>query len=312
MLGTQVVLDWPDNYAYLCVYPYSQTYASFVHPLSWFMQGKLGSCALPDAADADPSNLENLVDPQMSNRISLYSSLDLRSGNLFHSQQAGPLGFSYNSLDANDGPLGVGWTHDFNLSLTVNSDGSLCLRGSDGSIACFDKGADNIYRADPRSRDSSIIVKNADGSFTRAAKYGKTYMFDPSGKLVRVADRNGNAVVLTYTGSDLTRVMDGVGRTAKIGVSGGKIVSVTDYSGGVYKITYNSTSGLLASIADPLQNTWSFQYDASKRMVKKTDPSGNETSYGYDASGRLASATSPEGMVKSLSYDSTDNTTRVT
>jgi YD repeat-containing protein len=228
-VGTEVILDWPDNYANLCVYPRSPSYASFIHPLSWFMQGKLGSCALPDAAEADGSNLENLVDPQMSNRISLYSSLDLGSGNVYQGRQAGPLGFSYNSLDANDGPLGVGWTHDFNLSLTVNSDGSLCLRGFDGSIAYFDKGTDNIYRGDPRSRDSSTIVKNADGTFTRTTKYRKTYKFDASGKLVRVADRNGNAVTLTYTGSDLTRIKDAVGRTAKIGVIGGKIVSVTDY-----------------------------------------------------------------------------------
>jgi len=36
---------------------------------------------------------------------------------------------SYNSMDPYSGPLGIGWTHSFNIVLTVNPDGSVGIKG---------------------------------------------------------------------------------------------------------------------------------------------------------------------------------------
>jgi RHS repeat-associated protein len=262
--------------------------------------------------EADPHNMESPIGVSPDNLINVNSSVDLKSGNVYHSEQVGPLTFSYNSLDSSNSPLGTGWTHDFNISIILNSDGSLFLKQFDGNTVWFVPGSGNTYYADVKSRDVSTIVKNADGSFTRTAKYGKVHNFNSSGQLTSIVDRNGNTTTLTYTGSNLTGITDSTGRTVALGVSGGKIASVTGFDGETSKISY-SAAGLISSIADPLGNTWNFQYDSNNRMVQKTDPSNNVVSYTYDAtSGMLTSTTDPNKMVISIAYSPIDYTTTVT
>jgi hypothetical protein len=128
-LTTDPDVGWPYTYVNVCVYPRSSAGAGYVHPPSWFVQGELGSCALPDTVDADAGNLENPVNTQLNNKINLYSSVDLKSGNVYHSQSAGLLTLSYNSREAAAGALGAGWTHHLNVSLSANADQSLALRG---------------------------------------------------------------------------------------------------------------------------------------------------------------------------------------
>lgn len=273
----------------------------------------LGSSGSSGVQDADESNFERAPFCNIpSNTEEVGSSVNFKSGNLYHSQQVGPLTFSYNSLDSTSGPLGTGWTHELNLSVISNSDGSLYLKGGDGNRTWFSAGSANVYYADLKSRDSSSIIENTDGSFTRRTKYGKTYNFDSSGRLVGIVDRNGNATTLTYTGSDLTGITDATGRTIAIGVSGGKITSIKDFSGNTYSIAYEVATGLLSSITDPLQNTWSYRYDANGRMAQKTDPSGNATSYTYNSSGMLSQVSDPDGKTRQISYNAAGNSASMT
>jgi RHS repeat-associated protein len=264
--------------------------------------GLLGSSCPFDVADAGPA---------VSNRITGNSSIDLKGGNVYHSQHVGPLTFSYNSLDSTTGPLGIGWTHDFNVSIITNTNGSLYLRQGDGSSVLFSPSG-SVYYPDAMSRDTSTIVKNTNGSYTRTTRYGKVYNFNSSGQLTSIVDRNGNTTTLTYTGNNLTGITDSTGRTIVLGVSGGKIISVTDFSGKTSTISY-SAAGLISSIADPLGNTWNFQYDSNNRMVQKTDPSGNTSSYTYDATtGMLTSSTDPNNMVISVAYNTANGISTVT
>ena len=264
--------------------------------------GLLGSSCPLDEADASPA---------VSNKIPGNSSIDLKGGNVYHALQVGPLTFSYNSLDSFSVPLGIGWTHDLNVSIISNPDGSLFLKQGDGGSALFSPSGD-VYYPDAMSRDTSTIVKNADGSCTRTTKYAKVYNFNSSGQLTSIVDRNGNTTTLTYTGSNLTGITDSTGRTAVLSVSGGKITSVTDFSDHTWSISY-SAAGSVSSIADPLGNTWNFQYDSNNRMVQKTDPSNNVVSYTYDAtSGMLTSTTDPNNMVISIAYDAADGISAVT
>ncbi len=105
----------------------------------------------------------------------------------------------------------------------------------------------------------------------------------------------------------MTGITDSTGRTIVLGVSGGKINSVTDYSNHTWSISY-SPAGLISSIADPLGNTCNFQYDSNNRMSQKTDPLGNTSSYVYDAAtGQLTSSTDPNGMVIGIAYNGAIN-----
>ncbi len=302
--------DCHPNEFVFCVYPRYSQYASYIVPAQ--KTEEKGSKCLIKLADTDAANFEQIVGIDPNNITALNSSIDLKSGNVFHSQQVGPLTFSFNSIDSGNGPLGPRWTHDFNIYIIPNSDSGLFLKHVDGNRIWFKPVSMNTYHADEKSGDTSSIVKNTDGSYARTTRYGKVYNFDSSGKLTSIADRNGNVTTLTYTGSDLTGITDSTGRTVGIGVSGGKIISVKDFLGKTSTITY-SPAGLIASIADPLGNTWNFQYDSSNRMVQKTDPSNNVVTYTYDAtSGRLTSSTDPNNITKSIAYDTTNAISTVT
>ncbi|SPF51665.1 YD repeat protein (fragment) [Syntrophobacter sp. SbD1] len=295
--------NWPNNLngTYVCVWPDTSSAA--------------GQLALSHIQSAQQQYAYGVLGSSgshpINNKICLNSSADLKSGNVYHSQQVGPLTFSYNSLDFSSGPLGIGWTHDFNISIITNLDGSLTLRRGDGDRVWFSPSG-SVYYPDPKSGDTSSIVKNGDGSYTRATKFGKVYNFNSLGNLTCITDRNGNKTTLTYTGNSLTGITDSTGRTTGLSVSGGKIVSVTDFSGKTSTITY-SPAGLISSIADPLGNTWNFQYNANSIMVQKTDPSNNTSSYVYDSTtGALISSTDPNNMVISIAYDSADAISTVT
>ena len=71
----------------------------------------------------------------------LGSSANYISGNLFETQEIVPprgtafpifLTFAYNSLDIADGPLGRGWTHNYNIEVTRSAYGSLTLKEESG------------------------------------------------------------------------------------------------------------------------------------------------------------------------------------
>ncbi len=294
----------------MCAYPTGSALAYVQSAQQLNSYGVFGSSG-PDPNDSDKRNFEDPVDDQVRNSICLNSSANLKSGNVYHSQQVGPLTFSYNSLDFSSGALGMGWTHDFNISIITNSGGSLILRRGDGGKVWFSPSG-SVYYPDPKSGDTSSIILNANGSYTRTTKYGKVYNFNSSGQLTSIVDRNGNTTTLTYTGNNLTGITDSTGRTIVLGVSGGKIISVTDFSNHAWPISYSS-AGLISSTADPLGNTWNFQYNANNMMVQKTDPSGNASYYAYNATtGMLTSSTDPNTMVKSISYDYADGISTVT
>ena len=277
---------------------------------------ELGS-PCPDEDNADPSGVDN----QVSNQDSLNSSLDLKNGNVYHSQQVGFLNFSYNSLSSYNASLGLGWSHDFDIFIDPNSDGSLFLRTNDGNRIWFAPPSGDTFKADTKSRDSSTITKDTtQGIYTRTTRNGKKYIFnETSGKLTSIIDRNGNTTDLTYTGNDLTCITDRAsGRTlATITVEGGRVryitEPVTDSINRTYTLTYNST-GLLWHISDQIGNQWTYLYDANSgnKMSQKTDPSGNITTYHYNSDGKIDYSVDPNQVQKSIAYDPSTSTTTVT
>jgi len=253
----------------------------------------------------------NGFDDSFSNDENMGSSVNLKSGNLYHAQRVGPLALSYNSLDPHNGPLGTGWTHNFNLTITANPDGSLILKRKDGNTIYFSQDSSGIFHADAKSGDTSSIVQNPHGSYTQTTKYGKVSTFDPMGRLTSITDRNGNTTNLSYNGTGLVGITDSTGRTVQFGVANGKIFSITDVAGMTYTISYSGD--FLSAISDSMGNTWHYLYDANARMSRKTDPSGNVTSYTYDsATGMLTASTDPYGNVKSISYDTANGMATVT
>ncbi len=307
--------DQPIRYR-MCMFP-AQGYDNYV--ISENHSDNFGSASCPlSNGDSSPSNLEDFARPTIGNQITIHSSLDLKSGNVYHSLEVGPLIFSYNSLDAGDGPLGPGWTHNFNLSITPDSqdpDHAVYYTRGDGNRVWFSLGQDAPgYSPDAKSRNTSQIQKTSDG-YIQKTKYNKFYFYDASGRLLSIVDRNDNATSLTYSGSDLTSITDSTGRTINIGVESGKIVSVSDFAGHAWMVSYYQ--GRISSITDPLGYSWQYQYDSNGRMNYKKDPIGNVINYAYDpATGKLTSSSDPDNLAVSIEYkneyNSVYDTTTVT
>lgn len=233
------------------------------------------------------------------------SSVNVKSGNLHDSIDVAGLRLYYNSMGSTSyKPIGPRWTHNYNATLTANDSVTLVLSTGDGNMVYFRLSA-GVYYPEPRSGDTSTIMKNSNGTYTRTMKDGAIYQFDYYGNLTSVTDRNGNTTTLTYTSGRLTSITDTNGRTTTLTyASGGVISSITDPGGRIYTLTNAGYSNyLFTGITDPLGHTWSFTYNSTVgQMHTKTDPAGKTTTYTYDVKGKLLTSTDPESKTRSIDY----------
>src|ERR1039458_606781 len=163
---------------------------------------------------------------------------------------------SYNSLDSYAGPMGAGWTHSYNVYLTVDgTTGVVAIKQGDGHQEFY---SPSSYTAQTAGLFSAL-VKNGDGSFTQTFKNQTKFNFSSAGRLSTVVDRNGNTQALAYDGS-------------------GKLASVTDPSGRGLTFSYDG-SGRVVALTDPLSRTLHYSYDASGNLVSFQDALGNITQY---------------------------------
>jgi len=241
------------------------------------------------------------------------SSANLKSGNLTHNQdvitapKSLPFALTYNSSDPTIVPFGQGWTHTYNVLIstaTGTPGAALIFTNNDGNKIKFSLSG-SVYTPDASSGDTSIIALNADGTYARTLKDGTLQIFDATGILSSLKDRNGNTTTLSYGGGSLTAITDSTGRSLNITLSGGLIASITDPAGNMYNFTYSGT--LLTAVADPAGNSWNYTYDQNGMMLTKTDPAGFKSTYAY-ANGMLSRSTDPNGQVKTLTYDTAGST----
>ena len=198
------------------------------------------------------------------------SSVNLKSGNLYHSQDIGGLNLSYNSIDTINSVLGKKWTHSFNLKISTVSSTALAITTESGDINYLQLNG-SVYIPEALSGTVSQTVKELQWNiYQKPIKTAPCPKFDANGNLTSITDRNGNTTTLTYSSGVLASITDKNGRTTTITSTGGLITAVTDPMGRTYTLTY--TSGLITSIADPLNNSWSFTYDTSGRMLTKDRP----------------------------------------
>lgn len=253
------------------------------------------------------------------NSTDMGSSANVASGNLFHSQEilrtkgsglTAEITMSYNSMDTYSGPLGRGWTHNYSLSV-VEHGGKITLKEDDGKRTYFEYLGYNAYSSVSSSGRHAMILKNIDESYTLTEKSGMKYWFDTEGRLSKIIDRNNNALILDYSGSDLISLSDSYGRQTTFAYdANNRITLVTDPAG--RSITFSYTSDLLSSVTGPLGDSWSYTYDGEGKMLTKTDPVGNMTTYTYDVNGRIITSIDPEGNTKSISYIQTNNIATIT
>jgi len=217
-------------------------------------------------------------------------------------------GLSYDSGDGKRGVLGTGWTHDYMETLTAvpEEDRYVWRDGRGGRLVLYRNGEVHT----PEHSSWPALAKNADGTYDLFSRDLTHRLFDASGRLTTILDRNGNALTLTYdAGKNLVAVTDPAGRKIVFRYDpAGLLGTVTDPNGNTHAFTYTGKTvagavlGRVVSQTSAGVETWTFTYDDAFRMLSKTDPRGYETRYTYDGN-RLAGTTDPEGKTRVVRYD---------
>ncbi|MBI9113670.1 RHS repeat-associated core domain-containing protein [Sanguibacter suaedae] len=212
-----------------------------------------------------------------------------------------------------DGPLGWGWTTNFDMLMsvpvgvtgTLQDAGQVQVRQENGSVVAFTRTGDGRFAAPVQVQ--ATLEQRADGTFVMTRQGRQVFVFDADGRLGALQDLNGNTVTLTYTGANLTRVTDDRGSSLDVIWAGSHITAVVDHTGRTVSYAYSS-AGDLTGVTLPDGSTLAYAYDSAHRVVSLTKPGGGVTTNVYDTASRVTAQTDALGRTMTFAYES-DQTT---
>lgn len=200
---------------------------------------------------------------------------------------------SFNSQSQVVGLFGRGWSTGYDESLRAYNDIFIRLSLPDGRPIYFTRPDSNASFASASPSFHGQLAQNSDGTFALSLKDGSVHRFSAVGKLLSLADRNGNTTTLNYgVNGFLSSVTDPFGRVLTLTTNGnGQVLSLSDAMGAIANYTYNGDQLLSVTYAD--NSAFQFTYDGNNHLLTVTDALGHTVeSHTYDAQGRaLTSAT---------------------
>lgn len=240
-------------------------------------------------------------------RLPGHSDFNIRTGNVSHSQElfaaggsALPVNFElhYDSINTYPGTMGVGWSHNYEIFLHENNDGTIVLTGGVNKRFYSPDGSGGYLLAS----DYSALTKKTDGAFSLRFRNGLVYEFNSAKIITSIRDRHGNTLQFDYSAPGQLTVTDPSKRSIVIHYdANGKIDWARDSALNQFDFTYNS-KGLLGTVQYPEpvagkgRPTWSYLYNDQGAMEYKTDPEGNIVYYKYDLNRRLITSVDPYGV----------------
>ncbi|MHB9089143.1 MAG: right-handed parallel beta-helix repeat-containing protein, partial [Thermoleophilia bacterium] len=225
-----------------------------------------------------------------------------------------PLSFSrtYNSNDDSHGPLGYGWSHNWQVSVSPHQNGDVSVLRGDGRADRFILTLAGDYTP-PKGRHDTL-TKNPDGTYRLTTPGQITYNFDAANRLASVVGRNGQATTLAYDSNHrLTTITGPEGRTLALSYnSAGQLTAATDPAGNSVTFTYTS-GGDLQTATDMNGGVTTYAYE-NHRITAVTDPNGHSfVNNVYDpGSGKVVSQTDAEANLVLFGYDTNNRVTTVT
>jgi RHS repeat-associated protein len=193
---------------------------------------------------------------------------------------------NYYSRSTHDGPLGPGWHHTLDASV-CDEGWRVVVRLPDGRERWHDPIAVGASHVDLIER---YTLRRHPWGWELATAKGVTWSFAPTGAgprcaLVRVADRNDNALQLRYVDAHLDTLVDSAGRTLRFTHHGGRLVGVhvqrergawTD----LVRFSYDE-EGRLSAAADPMGAEHRYAYEGGV-LTRETDRNGVSFHFEYD------------------------------
>jgi len=189
------------------------------------------------------------------------------------------------------GMFGMRWTSSYEDSVFAGADGFMKYMRPDGGIWSFGytgqvtNGA--AYAVAAPASESATLTEGA-SNWTLVFKNGEQRTFDlQSGKLLSIADRNGNTTQLSYDPSY-------------------RLTTVTDPAGRHLYFTYGTASSFLVTgVSSDFGVSLIYAYDQLGRLTQVTKPDLTRISFQYDDNGYITAVLDNNNKVlESHTYDS--------
>jgi RHS repeat-associated protein len=211
----------------------------------------------------------------------------------------------------NLGTLGRGWSSQWDLRATTNSQGDVIIRSVGDLQRIFEKQTGDTYTG-----EGGATLTIVGGQYRLKEASGFISLFGSNGKLNYVEDTNGNRITLQYTNNNLTKLVHTNGDSLTLTYNAqGRINKITDSAGQATTYSYDTTGENLLSVTG-VDGTITYTYDTGNVAAKKysllsvKSDLGYQRSFEYDNQGRLTKESS-NGNTQTLTY-SYDNVGGVT
>ena len=124
----------------------------------------------------------------------------------------------------------------------------------------------------------------------------------------------GYVTDLNYSSADdLTGVTDALSHSVTYTVnSDGQVTGIEDPNSHSESLSYDSSTGMVASVTDADSNVTSYTWNDLSLMTSRTDARSNQTNYSFDSDSNLTEITYPDSSTVTVSYDANDSKTSMT
>lgn len=209
-----------------------------------------------------------------------------------------PLNFSktYSSFKNEiDGPLGYGWTHNYNLSLleydtinnlplsNVNSNSKVIqIKQENGSYSYFMRTPDGTYISFDRTK-ATLSYDSIENTFVFTRDKSAIFVFDLNGNLIQQKDRHGNALQFTYNfaTNELLNITDTFNQKITLTWVSGKITKVKNSANKEVLYTYNN--GNLKTTTNVMGGIKEYTYSPDHKIIEFTGINGGSVKNTYNS-----------------------------
>lgn len=205
------------------------------------------------------------------------------------------------------GSFGFGWTASFSAHLEVSSEGDEATVYQDnGSTVTFTRAEAGEPWIAPSGLAEATLADEGSGYVYRLPDQS-TLHFSSAGQLTSEADRDGNALTMSYESGHLISVADAAGRKLTFAYDAeGQVESAKDPMGHTVKYTYEG--GNLKSVTEPAESAlrWQFKYNGEHELTSETDGRGHAVTMEYDGLHRVTSQTDALSRKREWKYAGTE------
>ena len=186
------------------------------------------------------------------------------------------------------GMFGDSWRSTYEERIASFGSNFIKYYRSNGDGWWFQANGSSYQLANPPNEHATLVYNGTLGQYTITFADGTKRVFNGSGYLTAILDRNNNQVSITYDSSN-------------------RITTVTDAASRNVTFTYANASfpALATSAADAAGNIANYTYDTSGRLSQVLYPDASQLNFAYDANGLITSVTDAQmKLIESHTYDS--------